>query len=145
MLLINQIREYKPNHTKGIVYINGVEFCYCLEDQRRDYGVKVDGDTCIPEGLMQVGITYSNRFRKDMLQLYNQRENLSVVGRGISFTGVRPHGGNTTKDTHGCPLLGFESNSGEGRIWKRASDAMFEIVERAVDKGENIYWIISSV
>lgn len=142
MLLINQIRTYEDKYTSSKVYINGAEFCHCLEDQRQAIGVKIPGETCIPEGVMNVAITYSNRFGKDMLHLYNTPD-LSIVGWGIKFTGVRPHGGNNTEDSHGCPLLGFESDN-SGKIWKRASDAMFEIVERAVDKGEEIMWVISS-
>lgn len=143
MLLINQIRKYHEEFTESTIYINGAEFCHCLEDQKQQYGVKVSGYTCIPEGAMEVLISYSNRFQKDMLLLYNQPVDLSVIGRGIKFTGIRPHGGNDTEDTHGCPLLGFEKD-GSGKIWKRASDAMFEIVERAIDKEDDVLWVISS-
>ena len=72
--------------------------CYTLEDPVRIPGVKVWGDTAIPEGTYPVAIRFSNRFQKELPGIQN------VPG----FDGVLLHGGNRKIDTHGCVLLGTQ-------------------------------------
>ena len=90
-----------PKVTKGVMYANGVKLGYTCEDQDRllESGAeKVKGETAIPRGKYRVIISFSNRFQRMMPEV------LDVPG----FAGVRIHGGNTVKDTEGCPLLGME-------------------------------------
>jgi len=87
--------EFKDTYTVGRMYINDVYFCYTLEDKVRE-GVKVDGQTAIPNGTYSVIIDVSTRFGKQLPHI------LDVP----NFTGVRIHSGNTSKDTEGCILLG---------------------------------------
>ncbi len=92
----------------GDLFIDGVFFCHTLEDEKRADGLKVYGETAIPAGIYNVKLTISNRFKRLMPLL------LDVEG----FKGIRIHGGNTSKDTHGCPLVAF--NTDYKKIWGTA-------------------------
>jgi hypothetical protein len=83
--------------TIGKMYIDGPFYCYVLEDMVREPGVKVPGKTAIPEGRYRVVVDQSARFKRAMPHI------LDVPG----FEGIRIHAGNSSKDTEGCPLLGF--------------------------------------
>jgi hypothetical protein len=79
--------------TLGELFIEGVHFCFTLEDP--DLNNRVDV-SCIPTGVYQVMAMYSVRFERDMPRV------LGVPGR----TGILLHMGNTDADTEGCILLG---------------------------------------
>lgn len=139
-------RDYKNHHTDGEVFINGSDerFCHCLEDIGRPSGVKIPGETCIPEGVYGVAISRSTRWDKDMMILYTDETTHAIDVSGVEYTGIRPHGGNSIKDTHGCPLLGYKSDLA-GSIWNRASDDLFDLVQDAIDAGESVTWTIEKV
>ena len=92
----------------GDLFIDGVFFCYTLEDQKRADGLKVYGETAIPTGVFNVIVNRSNRFKRLMPLL------LDVP----MFKGIRMHGGNASKDSHGCPLVAF--NTDYNKIWGTA-------------------------
>ena len=87
--------EFGDTFTVGKFYIDGIYYCYSLEDKVRE-GAKVNGQTAIPTGTYPVIIDLSARFGKQLPHI------LGVP----NFTGVRIHPGNTSKDTEGCILLG---------------------------------------
>lgn len=76
--------------------------CYTLEDRVREVKGqpvaewKIQGQTAIPVGRYQIKKTWSNRFKRETLQL------MDVPG----FTGIRIHAGNTHADSEGCILPG---------------------------------------
>lgn len=143
-LIITQLRTYRPDYTQSELYIAGGErFCHVLEDKKQPPGVKIPGETCIPEGAYRVSITLSTRWLKPMMLLSNTKDG-AVERDGIRFTGIRPHGGNDIDDTEGCPLCAYKQD-GMGRIWQRASDDIFDIVEAAIIGGQKVYWVISSI
>lgn len=80
--------------TIGELSIDGVFECYTLEDVERD--VKIKGITAIPKGTYKVGISMSNRFKKELPILFNVP----------NFEGVRIHPGNVAENTEGCILVG---------------------------------------
>ena len=89
------LRDYYTHFTtSGIMLLNSKYFGYTLEDFTR-HTPKIKHETAIPEGLYEVKVTYSPRFKRQMPQILN------VPG----FTGVRIHGGNTHLNTSGCPLV----------------------------------------
>ena len=56
------------------------------------------GQTAIPKGKYKLGITFSNRFQKDLPLLHDVPY----------FTGVRIHTGNDHSNTEGCILVGVK-------------------------------------
>ena len=85
---------YNLKNTIGELYANGVFLGYTLEDALRV--VKIKHETAIPTGVYKVVLSHSNRFGRIMPEILNVP----------NFEGVRVHGGNTDKNTSGCPLLG---------------------------------------
>ena len=99
-----------PRHTK---YTEGVLFdkntnsyiCDILEDAVIDVNgsgkidgteVKIYGESAIPYGEYDIIVSYSPKFKKNMVEVLNVD----------SFTGIRMHYGHTALNSHGCPLVG---------------------------------------
>lgn len=103
--MLKLIRYYfGDNLTLGRLYKDDVFFAYTLEDTDRKLelypNLKIHGHTAIPLGEYDVTVTYSNRFKRP----------LPLISCVVGFEGVRFHGGNTEKDTEGCPLVGAKTN-----------------------------------
>lgn len=94
--------------TTGKLYINGNYFCETLEDASRGMNVKVDAKTCIPDGTYLMNVTFSPRFQKELPIIYNQANGFELIAGGISFKGIRTHGGNTHVNSEGCVLVAKE-------------------------------------
>jgi len=94
------------SYTLGELFIDGIQFCYTVEDVVRDKNndgdlkddgeAKIYGETAIPKGTYKVILSMSNRFKKLMPEVLNVPE----------FTGIRIHAGNTAIDSHGCIIVG---------------------------------------
>jgi len=97
--------------------------CYTLEDEKRADGIKVYGETCIPAGLYEIEVTMSSRFKREMIAIKNVK----------GFEGIRIHGGNTAKDTHGCPLVA--KNTDGKKIWGTYEKEITKLVKDAGGKG----------
>lgn len=98
LLLVREIKTEKQTHGR-LFKINDKDqrefICYTLEDKERL--VKIKGETAIAAGKYTVIVTMSPRFKKELPLILNVP----------NFSGVRFHGGNTEKDSEGCPLLGM--------------------------------------
>ena len=101
----------------GDFFIDGEFFCYTLEDKIRYSGQKVYGETAIPDGRYKVVLTMSNRFKRIMPLLVNVP----------NFEGIRLHGGNTAENSHGCPLIAF--NTDNVKIWSSAERALTRLLQ----------------
>ena len=97
---------YNDNNTIGHLHdsVDGY-FCNTLEDKKRADNVKVYGETCIPAGIYDYEVTWSPKFKRQMI----------LIKRVPMFKGIRIHGGNTEKDSLGCPLVAF--NTDGNKIW----------------------------
>ena len=126
--IVNVIRkDYNENNTIGDLFINGKWFCYTLEDKVRPEGVKIYGDTAIPEGTYKMVLNHSNRFNKILPLL------IGVPG----FSGIRAHGGNNESDTSGCILVA--KNRDADSIWEKQED---ELV-KALSIFDDVLWVVS--
>ena len=85
--------------TPGVLYANGLKFCFTCEDEDRKLeqgGVKVKTRTAIPRGRYVLTTSMSQRFGKELPEVRDVPQ----------FSGVRCHGGNRAEDSEGCVLLG---------------------------------------
>ena len=108
-------RLHKTNKSVvGELSIDGKFECYTLEDVERN--VKIKGKTAIPKGTYKVGISMSNRFKRELPILYNVP----------NFEGVRIHAGNTASNTEGCILVGQTRSLDFIGGSRKAFDKLFE-------------------
>jgi len=98
-------RTYQADRTTGTLSLDGQSLGATLEDIGRPAGIKIDKETCIPEGSYHVTINHSNRFGRDMILLYSNPADLSCDLGGVRFTGIRIHKGVKTEQTEGCILF----------------------------------------
>ena len=128
-------------YTLGQVFIDGVFFCYSLEDPIRErihpngaYGwrreYKIPGKTAIPSGRYPVIAWQSPRFGRL----------LPMIQRVPDFTGILMHAGNDVDDTEGCPLLGEHRDINGGRVWDCAV-VVREMTRRVREAGAGKCWI----
>ena len=117
-----------PGCTVGDLLVNGVHECWTLEDVVRAPGVKVFGKTAIPYGTYPVGITFSNRFQRDLPLLV-----------GVpAFEGIRIHPGNTAADTEGGILPGTRYTSDSVTNSRLAFNSLMPKIRDALRRGEKV-------
>lgn len=110
---------FTDEFTLGKITVDGVHFCYTVEDMVRTE--KVAGKTAIPFGKYKILVTLSARFKK-MLPLLLDVPN---------FTGVRIHAGNTAADSEGCILVGLgRTDTGVSRS-RDAMVALMKLLEQS--------------
>lgn len=130
-----------PTYTIGDLTINGTFFCNTLEDTIRslvdlnkdgdfdDKGEgKVFGETAIPRGTYKIILTYSKRFKRILPELLNVK----------GFVGIRMHSGNKAIDTHGCILVGDNTEKGIVTGSKVKELALVKLMQSAIAIGEEI-------
>jgi len=139
--------SHRSDSTGGMLFIDGIFFCYTCEDQAQPIGVKIPGETRIPSGHYNVllrnegGMTqkYANKFpdiHQGMLWLQN------VPG----FKWVYIHIGNDDDDTLGCVLVGevpgradnkeaivYSSTNAYKRLYTRIIDAINDSESVVID------------
>jgi len=136
-ILTLQRLEFFDDTTIGRLYFgNSVEpFCWVLEDKERE--VKIDRITAIARGVYKIAITHSNRFDREMPLIYNM-DDYSINLNGLSFKGVRFHGGNTHEDTEGCPLVAYNRIS-DKVIQGTAEKELTKAIKRHLDNYKHLY------
>ena len=119
------IRIYKAEtYTIGKLYVDDELFCDVLEDKVRSNGEKVYGQTAIPIGTYKVILNMSNRFKCIMPLLLNVP----------NFEGIRIHSGNTSEDTHGCLLVGKNTEKGKVTESRKTFQNLMSILTLAKDE-----------
>ena len=127
-------KVFTSNSTIGELFLNGKLECFSLEDRVRPPGVKVPGQTAIPEGTYEVVITLSNRFKRNLPLLLNVPD----------FEGIRIHTGNTAFDTEGCILLGATKQADMILNSRIAFNSFFAKIQTAL-KTETVFITIVNV
>lgn len=142
-MIVRIERVEHPTKTTGEMLVDGNHFGWTLEDINRDKdanGVleeKIYGETALAYGRYRLIITYSGTFRKQMIQIVNVKGgNIKFGNYSVDAAGARIHGGNTIKDTFGCPLLG-ENKKEDGDVFncKGVNDRLFLLVSTACTTG----------
>ena len=125
------------NYTIGELSVNNNYVCDTLEDKVRVDGEKVYAETAIPTGIYTLVLSYSNRFKKVMPEILNVP----------NFSGIRIHGGNSSKDTEGCLLVGKWDGKTENWISdsKNSYNKLYPLLEEAFNKKENITITIKDI
>jgi len=120
----------QPTYTIGHVYVNieVVKICDSLEDPVRDLNNdgdltdpgehKIWGDTAIPVGYYPVEKIHNHPHFGNCFRVYNVP----------SFDGIFMHAGNYPKDTHGCPLMGYNTVKGAVMNSRPALEKLFAVV-----------------
>lgn len=126
MKLFLQRIAQTPEYTIGRLEINGKFFCHTLEDAVREQ--KIAGKTAIPEGIYNVVVNHSPKFKRDLPLL------LDVP----YFEGIRIHRGNTAKDTSGCILVGINSKKGMVLESTKYEVELTNILKKAQQNGDTI-------
>ncbi len=88
--------DFTPKSTIGDLFIDSVWECHTLEDAVRGPGIKISGQTAIPQGRYEVTIDRSIRFKRMMPHILNVP----------MFEGIRIHAGNTAESVEGCIAVG---------------------------------------
>lgn len=128
------IREYfTENSTTGSLYIDGKFECFTLEDVVREE--KIYGKTAIPEGLYELIVTMSPRFKRELPRL------LEVP----NYEGVLIHAGNSAKDTEGCILVGRTRKKDWVGSSQLALGDILDKLEKAYERKDPIYIEIKSI
>lgn len=125
---------YRDTFTKvssaGKLYIDHEYFCHSLEDVSRGEGVKIMSETCLATGKYMVILTMSSKFKRIMPMIFTELNGYECKMKGIGFKGARLHGGNTHKDSAGCPLIAFnrlDDNKIQGTAEKSLTEALMRL------------------
>ena len=132
-------RKYKkPGYSIGKLYINGFYFCDTLEDKDRGLKqsmelkelkkLKVAKETAIPTGSYVLIISYSKKFKRDLIAVIDVP----------AYSGIRIHSGNTAKDTEGCILVGKNKEVGKVINSRYYYENLHLMVKDALERGEKV-------
>lgn len=129
--------DYRGLSTIGELYDpKGNLIGYTLEDVVRGWGIKDKSRTAIPvtsgEVYYDLAVTMSQRFKRRMVMVYNRPDGFTLSASGISFKGIRIHGGNTHAHTDGCILVAAN----------RISQAELDRLSKATREDVRASWMI---
>ena len=135
------IRTELVGSTPVELFHGQVQSCFTMEDTVRPAGEFVKAVTAIPSGKYRMITNFSNRFKRQMIQVINLRGSTIQFGtHSIDAAGIRLHGGNTVEHTEGCILCGINRKPDSITIYNCAPavDKIFGMVDLA-DKTEEVY------
>lgn len=119
----------------GKWFVNGKFFAFSIEDYDRGLlqsmsleeiaKIKIHGKTAIPKGKYEVTMTYSNRFKRFMVEVLNVK----------GFAGIRMHVANKAGDVEGCIGAAYEDSSdGFAGNSAKAAAKLEKDIEAAIKK-----------
>jgi len=100
------VKRYKQTDdaTLGKLFVDGEFECYTIEDGHRD--IKVPGETRIPAGTYSLVDRQHGGFYKRYTQRWDWHDGMIQLAEVPGFEHILIHCGNTSKDSHGCLLVG---------------------------------------
>lgn len=123
-MLIQIQREALSPATFGTMQVDGEFFGYTLELPWKDNEPKV---SCIPAGLYGIAITWSNRWKRPMMEI------VKVPGR----SGIRIHNANFASQLLGCVAVARRRHN-EEHISQGIAQILMERVRAVIAKGESV-------
>lgn len=132
-MLIKHLRKYGAYKTTGLLFIDGKRIAETIEDIGRPDGIKINKETCLPEGLYNVTISHSPAFGRPMILLFTNPQDFSCELGNIRFTGIRVHYGEKTSHTEGCVCI--PSN--------KDLSILFGMIQAALGNGDQVLWEIT--
>lgn len=132
-------REELPDKTFGKMYKEKLYLCETLEDIVRKEGEYVPKQTALPYGRYRLSISYSNRFKKQMILITNVRGGKILYhGDSVDSIGARVHGGNDVDDTEACILAGKTRTATGIKDCTQVNQMLIDMV-RALDQEGEVY------
>jgi hypothetical protein len=142
---LNLLRtKFFKTHTVGQLYVDGVLFCFVLEDVvREETGKKVEDwkvqdETAIPTGNYIVTLEQSKRFGPDT----------PTLNKVPGFDYIRIHSGNDANHTEGCLILGYKLTAHNIIAFGTTRPAVADLkkaIKAAIDKGEEVWITVSGI
>lgn len=134
--------------TLSHLYLNELFICYILEDKIRE--IKIKGQTCIPEGVYQLGLNKTAGMNVRYRQLHSGSHQGMVEVKGITnFSLVFIHIGNYHQDTEGCLLTGsyYQLFDGDYRVLHsaKAYQELYPLILERLQAGDCFIEIRNSV
>jgi hypothetical protein len=136
---------FNKTSTEGNLWIkqpNGTWkwFCNTIEDVVRakpgewKKSLKVFAKTAIPYGLYPVAVTWSNKFKRLMVGVFNVPD----------FDGIRIHWGVSELSSAGCPIISYHDSDSTHRLifGKAATEDLIKMVQIA-QKTEKVWLTIA--
>lgn len=112
-------------YTISKLFIDDIYFCDILEDPIRDIAPdgtgKIFGQTAIPAGRYKVILSMSPKFGRILPEILNVPH----------FTGIRIHRGVTAEHTHGCLLVGFNSEKGKVLMGANTEERLIKTLQKS--------------
>lgn len=136
MELILERKVHNENSTEGNLYVNDKWYSHTIEDRVRakpgewKKELKVYGKTAIPYGRYPVLVTWSNRFKRPMIGVFNVHD----------FEGIRVHWGTTELSSAGCIIISDQADNDNDKLIldKECTERLIKIIEKT-QKKEKIY------
>jgi hypothetical protein len=141
LLLLLRRSPYTAQTTSGKLYLcydgNENYFSFSLEDTLRPPGIKVYGNTGIPEGEYGISLYESPKFGKTLI-IYNQDDDKTMIKAGLlKWQYVLFHGGNDHTSTSGCVCIARNRISNDV-IQGSMKDELRIFVERKIKEGYSV-------
>lgn len=134
---VKRVKQGK-NSTLSEIYVDGVFFCYGLEDLVRER--KIKGVTAIPAGKYKLGLNRYGAMNARYSRLYPALHQGMIEIRDIpGFKYVYIHIGNNFGDTAGCLLVGdrYEEDDDDDYVLLRSAKTYKKLYAQLVEAVSN--------
>jgi len=142
---LNRNRGYFSRTTIGELLVEEKDFGVTLEDTCRPPGVKVYGETAIPENMGSEGFKlgrHNSPTFGDVIIIYTEEDKVTLKHGGISFKFTYFHGLNSHEQTLGCVGIG-KYQKGD-KIYHSLRKELEAIIFPWLDAGDDVRLFIQN-